>query len=58
MIVPKEINLKSMIYLNRKKMSSRECLAKHLRFKESERKAKQKKDGRQKLFIVKSKDVG
>ncbi len=55
MNMPKEIKLVSMIYPQRKKMSSKDCLAKHLRFKESERKAKAKK--RQKLFIVKAKDV-
>ena len=34
MIVPKEIKLTSMIYPQRKKMSSKNCLMKHLKDRE------------------------
>jgi len=57
MNVPKEIKLTSMIYPQRKKMSSKDCLLKHLRDKEFQARIKSRA-GRKKVLIVKAKDVG
>ena len=42
MNVPKEIKLTSMIYPNIKKMSSKECLLKHLRNKDFQKRIKER----------------
>ena len=55
--VTKEISVKSIIYPNIKKMSSKKCLEKHLRFKDAERKVKEKKEKKQnRFFIIKAGD--
>ncbi len=51
MIVPKEIKLTSMIYPQRKKMSSKNCLLKHLKDKEFQKRIKDRV--KKKIFIVK-----
>jgi len=56
MNVPKEIKLTSMIYPQRKKMSSKDCLLKHLRDKEFQGRIKSRVE-RKKVLIVKAKDV-
>jgi len=56
MNVPKEIKLTSMIYPQRKKMSSKDCLLKHLRDKKFQGRIKSRVESK-KVLIVKAKDV-
>ena len=48
--IPDEIGVIGIIHLNRKKMSSKKCLEKHLRYKKHEKKAS-------KIIIVKQKNL-
>ncbi len=48
--LPNEISIVGIIHTNRKKMSSKKCLEKHLRYKKHERKEA-------KRIIIKAKDV-
>lgn len=56
MHLPKEIKPIGLIHPNRKKMSSKECLKKHLKQKKEERQIK-KRLSKKKIFIVKKRDM-